>query len=78
MIIDSRKAQPPELSRGKIARAYMYMEQAYPRYKMSKAQSKLMATWDKQYPITKEECARAEKISQVQGNTNIIAAQKCN
>jgi deoxyribonuclease-1 len=77
MIIDSRKAQPPESSRGKIARAYMYMEQAYPRYKMSKAQRKLMSAWDKQFPISKEECRRSKQIEKSQGNENKISIQRC-
>jgi deoxyribonuclease-1 len=36
MNIDNKKAEPPENARGRIARSYMYMESAYPRYKMSK------------------------------------------
>jgi len=29
MIIHKRKVQPPEQARGRIARAYLYMDQAY-------------------------------------------------
>lgn len=42
MKIEGSKAEPPEKARGRIARTYKYMEWAYPRYKMSKAQRKLM------------------------------------
>jgi deoxyribonuclease-1 len=42
MKIDNSKAEPPVRARGRIARTYMYMEQTYPRYNMSKAQRKLM------------------------------------
>jgi deoxyribonuclease-1 len=77
MVIDNRKAQPPEMARGRIARAYMYMEAVYPRYKMSKAQKQLMNAWDKQYPITKKECVRAAQIAKFQGNKNPIAETKC-
>lgn len=43
MKIDNKKAEPPENARGRIARSYMYMESAYPRYKMSKSQRQLMS-----------------------------------
>jgi deoxyribonuclease-1 len=77
MIIDNRKAQPPVDSRGRIARAYLYMDQAYSKYSMSKAQKQLMNAWDKQHPITAKECARADKIAAIQGNENLIAKERC-
>ncbi len=40
MRIDSRKVQPPEDARGRIARTYKYMQFSYPRYRMSKQQQK--------------------------------------
>jgi deoxyribonuclease-1 len=36
MKIENRKAEPPEDSRGRIARTYIYMEQTYKRYSMNK------------------------------------------
>jgi deoxyribonuclease-1 len=42
MKIDNRKAEPPEMARGQIARTYLYMSDAYKRYNMSKAQRQLM------------------------------------
>ena len=78
MIIDNRKAQPPESARGRIARAYLYMDQTYNKYSMSKQQKQLMSAWDKQYPITKRECVRAELISKLQGNLNSIIESRCN
>ena len=78
MIIDNRKAQPPVESRGRIARAYLYMDQAYSRYSMSKAQKQLMRAWDKQFPITENECARAKEIAGIQGNINFVAEERCN
>ncbi len=79
MIIDSKgkKAQPPERSRGMIARTYMYFEAAYPKYKMSRQQRQLMEVWDKQYPVTKWECERSEKIEKVQGNSNPVLLSRC-
>ncbi|HAV1497617.1 TPA: endonuclease I [Vibrio parahaemolyticus] len=75
--IDGRKVQPPEQARGAIARTYLYFEAVYPRYSMSKAQRQLMQAWDKQYPTTKIECQRAQRIKQQQGNTNPILAKHC-
>ena len=77
MIIDNRKAQPPAESRGRIARAYLYFDQAYSMYSMSKAQKQLMNAWDKQHPITESECIRANKIEAIQGNANLIAKERC-
>ncbi|PSW58770.1 endonuclease I [Photobacterium kishitanii] len=79
MIIDKkdRDAQPPERARGVIARTYMYFEAVYPKYKMSRQQRQLMTVWDKQYPITKWECERAEKIRKIQGNINPVLNTRC-
>lgn len=70
MKIENRKAEPPLEARGRIARTYKYMEWAYSRYKMSKAQQKLMDAWDKMYPISEWECIRAKRIEKIQGNVN--------
>ena len=77
MIIHKRKAQPPEQARGRIARTYLYMDQVYSKYSMSKQQRKLMASWDNQYPITDIECARAAEIFKLQGNINPVANKRC-
>ncbi|ARN68543.1 Endonuclease I [Vibrio vulnificus] len=37
-----------------------------------------MQAWDKQYPTTKVECQRAQRIKQQQGNANPILAERCN
>ncbi|GLR76788.1 endonuclease [Aliivibrio sifiae] len=78
MKIDNKKAEPPKNARGRIARTYMYMESAYPRYKMSKSQRQLMNAWDKQYPVSSWECKRAERIEKSQGNVNTIIKERCN
>ena len=77
MKIDDRKAEPPERARGQIARTYLYMEDAYKRYSMSKAQRQLMEAWDKMYPVTIWECARAKTIFKLQKNNNEIVASRC-
>lgn len=77
MKIDDRKAEPPVTSRGKIARAYMYMEESYKRYKMSSSQRKLMHAWNKMYPVDEQECARTKRIEELQGNQNFIVKNQC-
>lgn len=77
MKIDNSKAEPPEVSRGQIARTYLYMEAAYKRYNMSKSQRKLMSAWDKMHPVTTWECTRAKKISMFQKSDNIVVTSRC-
>ena len=75
--IDNRNVEPPESARGAIARAYLYMEWRYPRYKMSKPQKQLMHTWNIQYPVSEWECIRAGRIKETQGNENVFIREKC-
>ncbi len=75
--INNKKVEVPEHSRGKIARAYLYMEANYKSYTMSKQQRKLMLAWDKQYPVHKEECVRTKRIEQIQKNENLFVKNQC-
>lgn len=75
--IDNRKVEPTIESRGQIARTYLYMEQRYPRYRMSKSQRQLMHAWNKMYPVSAWECLRAERISKIQGNRNTLVTEQC-
>jgi deoxyribonuclease-1 len=77
MKIENRKAEPPERARGRIARTYMYMEQTYPRYNMSRQQRQLMTAWDKMYPVNEWECKRAKKITSLQGGDNNVVKLRC-
>ena len=77
MKIENRKAEPPEAARGKIARAYMYMENAYPRYSMSRQQRQLMNAWDKMYPVDAWECERTKKITALQKGKNEVVQERC-
>lgn len=77
MKIENKKTEPPKSARGRIARTYLYMEHTYPRYKMSKHQRQLMNAWSKMYPVNGWECKRAERISQLQENENIIVKNEC-
>tara|TARA_B110000208_G_scaffold189693_1_gene251821 strand:+ start:4399 stop:5133 length:735 start_codon:yes stop_codon:yes gene_type:complete len=77
MKIDNRKAEPPEISRGQIARTYLYMDNTYKRYNMSKSQRQLMDAWDKMYPVNTWECQRAKKIFNLQKSKNNIVLSRC-
>lgn len=77
MKIADRAVEPPEYTRGAIARTMFYMQDAYPQYKMSNAQQKLMQVWDRQYPVDQWECLRAERIEKIQGNENVFVKEAC-
>ncbi len=77
MKIDNKKAEPPEMARGIIARTYLYMEATYERYSLSKSQRKLMNAWDKMYPVNNWECDRAKKIANIQGGENTVLEKRC-
>lgn len=71
MLIDfkQRKVQPPQQSRGPIARAYLYMQQQYD-FKLSKQDQRLYQAWNKRFPTTRWECKKNEKVTKLQGNSN--------
>lgn len=77
MKIDFKTAEPPEIARGKIARASLYMQENYTKYRISSQQMKLFNAWDKQYPVTKIECSIARKIESLQGNENKFIKEPC-
>nr|WP_211217121.1 endonuclease [Psychromonas hadalis] len=77
MKIANRKAEPPVSARGRIARTYLYMDETYNRYSMSKQQKQLMNAWDKMYPVSKWECKRAKRIAKLQGNKNRVVDNRC-
>lgn len=78
MVIEDRLAQPTVRSRGVVARAYLYMEYAYPEvYRMSPQTRRLMTAWDSQYPPDAWECERNRRIGRVQGNTNPFIDRVC-
>ena len=78
MKIENRKAEPPERSRGEIARAMLYMEQTYaPVYRMSARQRRMVEEWNAKYPVTQWECTRAGRIAGLQGNESEVTADAC-
>lgn len=77
MKIDQKKSEPPVSARGRIARTYLYMEDAYQRFTMGKPQKKLMTAWDNLYPVSEWECKRAKRIEAIQGNANNVIKERC-
>lgn len=77
MKIDNHQVEPPVYCRGIIARTYLYMESKYTFYTMKQNTKVLMKEWDKQYPVTQEECTRTKRIEDLQGNENIYVKQQC-
>lgn len=77
MKISENRAEPPVRARGPIARTYKYMAYAYPLFKLSSEQERLMNAWDKHYPVEKWECVRAKRIERIQGNENPFVKQPC-
>ena len=63
----ARKAEPPEYTKGQIARTYLYFHKTY-NLSISKKQMKLYKVWDKQYPITDSEKNIYSKKEKIQGN----------
>jgi len=66
MKVSKKKAKPPLRARGRIARTYLYMEQKYSRYNMSKSQRKLILAWDRLHQVSSWECTRADRIKNIQ------------
>lgn len=75
--IQGRKVEPANFSKGEIARTYLYFDNEYPKYSMSKQSKKLMQTWDVLYPVMPWECARAKRIEKIQGNPNKFVKEPC-
>ncbi len=78
MKIRHKKAEPPEASRGQIARAVLYMAWAYPeRIRLKSAYIELMKRWDARYKASAWECLRAKRIKALQGNANPFTEEAC-
>jgi len=76
--IIGNQVEPPEYTRGEIARATLYMAWAYPDvHFLSEQQSNLMRAWDAMYRPDSWECTRASRIKMVQGNINPFVEKKC-
>lgn len=77
MKIAGGRAEPPEYTRGMIARTYLYMADAYPKARLSSQSLKLMNAWNKMHPVDEWECIRARRIEMLQGNENRFVKEAC-
>lgn len=76
--IEDRKFEPMDFAKGRVARVYMYMNQAYPQADIiSDKNTKLFQAWDKMYPVDAWECERTRLIQEIQGNTNDVVLSRC-
>ena len=75
--IDRNKIEPPDRDKGIVARSYLYMADTYSVYRLSSKDKRLFKTWNKKYPVTKEECKRTKIIKRIQRNTNRIVRREC-
>jgi len=76
--IEDRTAEPREKIRGDIARIYFYMDSTYPgRGILGKKSRQLFEAWDQADPVDAQECARARRVEQVQGNANPFTKAPC-
>lgn len=78
MVVDfkGRRVQPPESSRGPIARTYLYMHERY-KLRIAAQQLKLFEAWHRLYPATAWECTRNARIARIQGNSNPFVEEQC-
>ena len=63
----NRRAEPAESVRGEIARAYLYMDDHYAEFRLSKQQRRLMEAWHKMDPVTGWEKKRNKRIAGIMG-----------
>lgn len=69
--VDGERFEPPDMAKGPVARAALYMEDAYaPRYRLSRQQRRLFEAWAGLFPVTEWECERTRRIERLQGNEN--------
>ncbi|MEN9660036.1 MAG: hypothetical protein RL571_3501 [Pseudomonadota bacterium] len=70
----SKKAQPREEVRGRIARIHFYMYQRY-QLSLSKQDQQLMCAWAKTYPVDDWEVKRNQRIIKLQGDGNHFVSE---
>ena len=69
--VSGGKFTPPERLKGDVARVYLYMNHAYPGFGIINSTNRsLIELWNQEDSISYEECARAQKVMKVQGNSN--------
>jgi len=75
-VVGKKAFAPRTEVRGEVARAYLYMHNAY-EIPLSKEELDLYQAWNQADPANKWECERGRRIKKIQGNTNPILEQSC-
>ena len=76
--IGDRRFEPPDGAKGVVARAYLYMDAAYPDLRLlSRQKRQVFEAWSAQNPVDAWECERAGRIARVQGNSNEFVRRAC-
>lgn len=70
----TRRVEPALLTRGFIARAYLYMASQYD-WHLSDSQRQLFMAWNRQYPPAAWEIERDKRIEKIQGNSNLFISR---
>ena len=75
--VDGPRFEPPDMAKGQVARAGLYMAANYPEYNLSRQQRQLFEAWSKMFPVDEWECTRTRRIEALQGNENEVVKGLC-
>lgn len=75
--IEGKEFEPPDRAKGQVARATLYMESRYKRFRLSRRQRQLFTSWNRMFPVDKSECIRAKRIQKIQKNENNFVREPC-
>lgn len=75
--VQGKRFEPDDSAKGQVARAALYMDEAYARFRLSDQQRKLFGAWDRLHPVDRWECTRAKRIEKLQGNENRFVKEPC-
>lgn len=75
--VEGGRFEPPDVAKGEVARAALYMNDTYPKYSLNKQQRQLFEAWNKMFPVVEWECIRAQRIEAHQKNENPWVKKPC-
>jgi deoxyribonuclease-1 len=76
--ISKTKIEPPDRIKGIVARTYLYMDWAYPKQSiLGNKTRKIVTTWSRKFPVTRDECQLYVKKREKQKNTNPYLEKPC-
>ena len=75
--VSGNRFEPPQQSKGELARAGLYMDSEYPEFHLSHQQKRLFEAWSRQHPVDRWECTRTRRIESLQGNENTVVKKLC-